>query len=224
MTGHLYIVGSPIGNLEDITLRAIRVLKEAALILAEDTRQTRKLLSHLAIATPCERYDDRFHDSRKRAILERCQRGENIALLSDAGTPVISDPGWSLVKFAWEMNIRVVPIPGPSAPITALSVCGFPLSHFVFWGFLPRAPNKIRRALSSVNDWECVVFFESPHRLMKTLKLLDDLKIDSLQVCIARELTKFFEEIVRGPLAEVMAHFEKGEVKGELCVIVYKPN
>ena len=165
------------GNLEDITLRSLRILKEAAQLVAEDTRQARKLLSHFTLSIPCQRYDDRMSEVRKQALLEPCREGRAVVLVSDAGTPVISDPGWSLVDLAWREGIPVVPLPGPSAPIAALSVCGFPISHFVFWGFLPRSPGKLRRALESVREWGCVVFFESPYRIIKTLEAIAALSI-----------------------------------------------
>lgn len=220
--GCLYVLASPIGNLEDLSMRALRILKEARVIFAEDTRHTRKLLSHFTISTPCERYSDQFHPAKKSDILDYCRDGQSIVLVSDAGTPVISDPGWSLVDLAWKEGIRVVPIPGPCAPIVALSACGFPVSHFMFWGFLPRSRSRVRRTLEKIVEWDCGIFFESPHRLLQTLAGITHLQIEGLQVSVARELTKHFEEIVRGDPQQVEAHFRAHEVRGEFCIILYK--
>ncbi len=221
--GKLYIVATPIGNLEDITLRALSVLRSAAMVWAEDTRRARKLLSHYEISVPCARYREEAALLQKQHILDACREGRDIVLLSDAGTPVISDPGWSLADLAWKSGIQVVPIPGPSAPVAALSACGFPVARFAFWGFLPRSPAKVRRALEALLAWPCGVFFESPHRIVATLSRLQQYAPADLEVCIARELSKHFEEIVRGKLETVLSHFQEKPPQGEFCVILYSP-
>ncbi len=218
--GTLYIVATPIGNLEDITFRAVRVLKEVDLIAAEDTRHSRKLLSHYGIAKPLTSYFDHNKDFKGNYILERLAEGLSVALVSDAGTPCISDPGYQLVRDAVVAGIPVVPIPGPSAAVTALSAAGLPTDSFAFLGFLPNRQGKRRERLARLAGEERVlVFYESPRRL---LAMLADLcaACGDREVVIARELTKVYEEFVRGRVTEVMERLQEREIRGEVVILV----
>lgn len=220
-TGTLYVVATPIGNLEDISARGIRILREVDLIAAEDTRQTRKLLSSLDIHTRLVSYNKEREQSRSVELLERLKRGENLALVSDAGTPALSDPGSVLVKLVVAAGIALVPIPGPSALATAVSVAGLPGSGFVFLGFLPGKSGERKRLLQSLVAGELpVIFYESPHRLMKSL--MDCLEIfGDREVFVGRELTKMYEELLHRRLSEVVADFAaRREIKGELVIIL----
>jgi 16S rRNA (cytidine1402-2'-O)-methyltransferase len=218
--GTLYMVATPIGNLEDITLRALRVLKEVDLIAAEDTRHSRILLSAYDIKTPLISLHEHNEKERSALIVSRIKDGMNVAYISDAGTPCISDPGYRLVNFALENKIRVIPVPGPSALITALSVCGFPSDHFLFCGFMPSKENKRRRFLESIKDEEeTIVFYESPSRIINVLKDVYDVLGDR-QIVVARELTKVFEEIKRGRISEITAQITVGKARGEFTVIL----
>lgn len=220
MTGTLYIVATPIGNLEDITLRALRILKEVDLIAAEDTRQTRKLLTHFAISTPLSSYYDHIEVAKAPVLLSQLQAGKNIALVSDAGTPGIADPGYRLVKSAAEAGITIVPIPGPSTVAALLSIGGLPTDRFAFEGFLPAKPSHRRKALQQLKDEErTLIFFESPHRLLDMLSDLDAIFGDR-QISIGRELTKRYEEVLRGTIKTVAASLAQREVKGEVAVLV----
>lgn len=213
MAGTLYIVATPIGNLEDITLRALRILKEVDLIACEDTRQTRKLLSRYSFSRPLISYFEHNKLTRGEVILERLIRGENVALVSDAGTPGISDPGYHLIVAAVEKGIPVVPIPGPSAAIAALSAAGLPTDRFLFVGFLPQKEGKRRRLLESLAGEEgSVVFYESPFRVRKTLLLLKEVLGDRRSVLV-HELTKVHEGFIRGRLSDLAGReiVEKGE-------------
>ncbi len=203
--GTLYMVATPIGNLEDITLRALRVLKEVDLIAAEDTRHSRILLSAYNIKTPLISLHEHNEKERSALIVSRIKGGMSVAYISDAGTPCISDPGYHLVSFALENKISVIPVPGPSALIAALSVCGFPADHFLFCGFLPPKENKRRRFLESIQDEEkTIVFYESPARITDMLKDVYDVLGDR-QIVVARELTKVFEEIKRGRISDILS-------------------
>jgi 16S rRNA (cytidine1402-2'-O)-methyltransferase len=218
MAGTLYIVATPIGNLEDITLRALRVLKEVDLIACEDTRHTRKLLAHYQISKPAISYHE--HNERQRAaeLVRKLEAGKNIALVSDAGTPLISDPGFRIVRGAIERGIRVVPIPGPAALIAALSASGLPASEFTFAGFLPpkRTARKARlRELASIES--TLVFYEAPHRIRETVRDLRDVLGDRRCV-VARELTKLHEEFIRGRLSEVESEAER--MRGEIVLMI----
>lgn len=220
MAGILYIVATPIGNLEDITLRALRILREVDLIAAEDTRHTKKLLAHYGITTPLTSYYDQIEASKAPALIEQLQAGKTIALVSDAGTPGISDPGYRLVKGASEAGIPVVPIPGPSTLTALLSIGGLPTDRFVFEGFLPAKKGQRQKTLQRLKQEErTLLFFESPHRL---LDLLDDLIaiFGDRQVVIGRELTKMFEEVLRGKVSELCAVLQRHEIKGELTLLV----
>ena len=220
--GTLYIVGTPIGNLEDMTFRAIDVLRKVNVIAAEDTRHTGKLLQHFQIATPQVSYHDHNRRSRHPELLNRLERGETIALVTDAGMPGISDPGYELVKACVEHAIPVVPIPGVSAVITALSASGLPTDRFAFEGFLPAKAQERRQHLETLRtEPRTLIFYESPHRLVKTLSQLAEVFGADRPAAIARELTKKFEEVQRGSLEELAAYYgAQPNVRGELVVVV----
>ena len=219
-SGTLYIVATPIGNLEDITLRALRILKEVDVIAAEDTRQTRKLLNHYEIKNPLLSYREENRVKQGEKLIALLKEGKNVALVSDAGTPCISDPGVHLVNLATQAGIKVVPVPGASAIITALSAAGVSTHPFIFLGFLPQRKGRRRKLLLSFQDMPyTIVFYESPHRFKKTLELLAEI-FPEREIAIARELTKIHEEITRGTAREVLNSYEGREVKGEITVIV----
>ena len=214
MAGVLYVVATPIGNLEDITLRALRILKEVDLIAAEDTRHTRKLLTHYGISTPLTSYYDQIESEKAPALIAQLQAGKNIALVSDAGTPGISDPGYRLIKGAWEAGVTVVPIPGASTLTALLSVGGLPTDRFVFEGFLPAKQGQRQKALERLKQEErTLVFFESPHRLLDTLEDLEQMLGDR-EIVVGRELTKMFEELRRGHVSEIRRLLQEREIKG----------
>ncbi|RQW78418.1 MAG: 16S rRNA (cytidine(1402)-2'-O)-methyltransferase [Geobacter sp.] len=219
-SGTLYIVATPIGNLEDISFRAVRVLKEVDLIAAEDTRHSRKLLSHFGISKPITSYFDHNKDVKGNFILEKLAEGLNVALISDAGTPCISDPGYQLVRDAVAAAVRVVPIPGPSAAITALSASGLPTNSFAFEGFLPNRQGKRRERLTALKtERRMLIFYESPNRLMGALADIKDVFGDR-EAVVARELTKIYEEFVRGRLSSVAEQFIGRKIKGEVVILV----
>jgi 16S rRNA (cytidine1402-2'-O)-methyltransferase len=218
MTGTLYIIATPIGNLEDITLRALRVLKEADLIACEDTRHTRKLLSHYQISKPTVSYHE--HNERERApeLLKKLEDGLNIALVSDAGTPLISDPGFRIVSEAIARGVSVVPIPGPSAVVTALSASGLPTTEFAFVGFLPaRRAARRARLKELANIKSTVVIYEAPHRIRETIEAARE-AFGERQCVIARELTKLHEEFVRAPLSEI--EVPPSMARGEIVLLI----
>jgi 16S rRNA (cytidine1402-2'-O)-methyltransferase len=218
--GLLYIVATPIGNLEDITLRAIRILKEVDLIAAEDTRHTRKLLNAYKITTPLISLHEHNEREKSALIIAKIKGGMNVAYVSDAGTPCVSDPGYQLVKIAQAENIRIIPIPGPSALITALSVAGFPADNFSFCGFLPTRENKRRLFLESLKDEErTIIFYESPVRFLSTLKDIYEI-LGNREIVVARELTKIFEEIKRGEVIDFIKSNSKNKMRGEFTVIL----
>ena len=220
VAGTLYIVATPIGNLEDITLRALRILKIVDLIAAEDTRHTRKLLTHYDIATPLTSYHDHSESTKAPVLVETLLAGKNMALVSDAGTPCISDPGYRLVKSAVEADIPVVPIPGPSMLTALMSVGGLPTDRFAFEGFLPTKQGQRHSALRALRHEErTLIFYESPHRLLRTLADLAQIFGDR-RVVVGRELTKRFEEILRGPISVVLGAFHNRPVKGEVALVV----
>lgn len=218
--GILYVVATPLGNLEDITLRALRILRdEVSLIAAEDTRHSRKLLSHYQISTPLISYFEANEPIRIPLLLEKLQQGVSIALISDAGTPGISDPGYRLVKAAREQHIAVIPIPGPTALIAALSVSGLPTDRFVFEGFLPTRGGKRKRRLEALREEErTIILYESPYRILSLLETLQSW--GDRRVVIAREMTKVFEEFLFGSIPEVLATLQQRKIQGEFTVIV----
>ena len=218
--GLLYIVATPIGNLEDITLRAIRILKEVELIAAEDTRHTRKLLNAYKITTPLISLHQHNEKEKSALLIAKIKEGINVAYVSDAGTPCVSDPGYQLVSFAQAENIRIIPIPGPSALITAMSAAGIPADNFSFCGFLPARENKRRLFLESIKDDErTIIFYESPARFMSTLKDIYEI-LGNREIVVARELTKIFEEIKRGELIDLIKSYSGNKIRGEFTVIL----
>ena len=220
VAGTLYIVATPIGNLEDITLRALRILKAVDLIAAEDTRHTRKLLTHYDIATPLTSYHDHSESTKAPVLVETLLAGKNIALVSDAGTPCISDPGYRLVKSAAEADIQIIPIPGPSMLTALMSVGGLPTDRFAFEGFLPAKQGQRQSALQGLcHEERLLIFYESPHRLLNTLADLEHIFGDR-RVVVGRELTKKFEEILRGRISAVFSAFHNRPVKGEVALLV----
>ncbi|WP_341527533.1 16S rRNA (cytidine(1402)-2'-O)-methyltransferase [Nostoc sp. UHCC 0302] len=217
----LYVVGTPIGNLEDMTFRAVRILQTVDMIAAEDTRHTGKLLQHFQIKTPQVSYHEHNRSSRIPELLEHLANGKAIALVSDAGMPGISDPGYELVKACIEAGISVVPIPGASAAITALSAAGLPTDRFVFEGFLPAKGQQRREHLESLQtESRTLIFYESPHRLRETLEDLAEVWGSDRQIVLGRELTKLYEEFWRGTIAEAIAHYDQREPQGEYTLVV----
>ena len=218
--GLLYIVSTPIGNLEDITLRALRTLKEVDLIAAEDTRHTRRLLAHYEIGTPTTSYFEGNQIQKGKQLVTRLKAGESIALVSDAGTPTISDPGYRLLIQCIEAGISIVPIPGPSACIAAASVAGLPLHNFVFEGFLSPKSGRRKRQLTELREEKrTLIFYESPHRITAFLQDVLEMFGDR-QISIARELTKKFEEVFRGKVTEAIQRFQETAPRGEFTVVI----
>ncbi|MFM5889584.1 MAG: 16S rRNA (cytidine(1402)-2'-O)-methyltransferase [Dolichospermum sp.] len=219
--GTLYIVATPIGNLEDMTFRAVRILQAVDMIAAEDTRHTGKLLQHFQVRTPQISYYEHNSNSRIPELLEYLQYGKAIALVSDAGMPGISDPGYELIKACIDHNINVVPIPGASAVITALSAAGLPTDRFIFDGFLPAKSQKRKEYLTSLqSESRTLVFYESPHRLRDTLADLGEILGSDRFLVIARELTKLYEEFWRGTIEEAIANYQEKEPQGEYTLLV----
>jgi 16S rRNA (cytidine1402-2'-O)-methyltransferase len=218
--GKVFIVGTPIGNLEDMTLRALRVLKEADVIAAEDTRHSAVLLQHFEIKKPLVSYHQ-FNEAKRTAeFLEQLRMGRQIALISDAGMPGISDPGERLIRACVQENIAVEVVPGPSAVLVALVGAGFPMVPFHFGGFLPLKSFGRRRELAVAAERGCTsIYFESPHRLLRALEDAS-VEIPEVTLCVARELTKKFEELRRGTGAELLSHFQSQKVRGEICLVV----
>jgi 16S rRNA (cytidine1402-2'-O)-methyltransferase len=218
--GCLYLVATPIGNLEDISLRALRILKEVDLIACEDTRQTLKLLSHFEVRKPLESYHEHNEMTRAPELIMRMEEGARVALVSDAGTPVISDPGHRLVSLCLRHKLAVIPIPGPSAIVAALAACGLPSEEFTFLGFLPARPTERRRRLQQLTaEPRSLVLYEAPHRLHATLRDALDILGDR-QAAVARELTKVHEEFLRGRIADLISKFEEKEPRGEITLII----
>lgn len=217
----LYLVATPIGNLEDITLRAIRVLKEVDIICAEDTRRAKILLKFYSIDTPVTSYYDYNKERKSPGLLKRLKDGGRIGLISEAGTPGISDPGFYLAKRALDAHIRVIPIPGSTALISALIASGLPTDRFLFEGFLPKKKGKRRKRLEGLAQEErTIVLFESPYRVHQTLQEIRDVLGDR-EVAVARELTKRFEEVRRGRVGEVLEYYGKKGVKGEVVIVLH---
>lgn len=218
--GSLYLVATPIGNLEDITLRALRVLKEASVVACEDTRRTQKLLQHYGISTRMVSYHEHNEHARTPELVAALEQGSQVALVSDAGMPLVSDPGHRLVASCIERGIRVVPVPGPSAVIAALAAAGLASDEFVFVGFLPARGGERRRALDGLrNETRTMVFYEAPHRLQKTLLAAAEV-FGARPAVVARELTKVHEEFVRGSLRELAVHFGAQPPRGEITLLV----
>lgn len=222
MSGVLYIVATPIGNLGDITLRALETLKSVELVLSEDTRVTKKLLNHFEIATPTLSCHEHTEEGKLGQIIERLAAGESMALVTDAGTPGLSDPGNLLVSLALEAGIAVVPIPGVSALATLVSVAGVDMREFTFLGFPPHKKGRETFFKRVAASEEPVIYYESPHRVIKNLELLQTFAPDK-KIILGRELTKLFEEVVRGSVAEVLAHLQSdaNKTKGEFTLIAY---
>jgi len=220
MTGKLYLVPTPIGNLEDITLRAIRVLKEADLILAEDTRTSAPLLKHFDIHQKVFSHHQHNEHQSSNEIVKFLLEGKNIALISDAGTPAISDPGFYLVREALKFNIAVECLPGATAFVPSLVNSGFPTDRFCFEGFLPLKKGRQTRYKTLATEERTLIFYESPHRFMKTLNEMALYFGAERQISVSRELTKMFEETVRGTVTEVKTYFETHPVKGEFVICV----
>ncbi len=219
----LYLVATPIGNLEDITLRALRVLKEVALVAAEDTRSAKHLLAHFGIATPVTSYFEHNKLTKLETILDALEQGD-VAVISEAGMPGLSDPGYELVRAALARDFRVVPIPGPSALTTALVASGLPTDQFVYLGFLPRQPSARRKFLQTVaNEPRTLVAYEAPHRVREAL---DDIAatLGDRAICVARELTKMFEEFYRGSVNDAREHFAEHEPRGEFTLVIAGEN
>jgi 16S rRNA (cytidine1402-2'-O)-methyltransferase len=220
MAGLLYIVATPIGNLEDISLRALRILKEVDLIAAEDTRHTHHLLSHYGIETALTSYHEHNERRKTQVLIERLRRGANIALVTDAGTPVISDPGYRLVTAAIDAAIKVTPIPGASAVMAVVAASGLPPDRFGFEGFLPSSKKERRaRLLALKDDTRTLVFYEAPHRIKESLSDLGEILGDR-DVVVAREVTKLHEEFRRGSASELAAQLGNQEVRGEITLAV----
>lgn len=216
----LYVVPTPIGNLEDITLRAIRVLKEADFILAEDTRTTGQLLKHYEISN--QLISHHIHNEHKsiERIIDQIKASKSAAIVSDAGTPSISDPGFLLVRACIENDINVVCLPGPSAIIPAIVGCGFPCDSFIFEGFLPHKKGRQTKWKAIAEEPRSVVLYESPHRLKKALKEMVEFLDPNRQVCVAREISKMYENYHRGTAAELLEYFEEHPPKGEIVIVI----
>ncbi len=223
-SGTLYLVGTPIGNLEDITLRALRTLKEVDLIACEDTRQTQKLLNHYAIEKHTTSYHEHNELERAPELIVHLENGDDVAVVSDAGMPGVSDPGYRLVALAVRHHIRVVPIPGASAFLSALVASGLPTDSFRFGGFLPAKAGARRSLLETLKSSpRTEIFYEAPHRVVETVRDVVEILGADRRVVVAREVTKIHEEFVRGPAAEVLAELEqRSEIKGEITLLIAK--
>lgn len=220
-SGTLYVVATPIGNLEDLTFRALRILQEVDLVAAEDTRHSRKLFNHYGVKTPLTSYHEHNEASKGEYLVSELMDGKSVALITDAGTPAISDPGFLLVQRCRSMQIPVASVPGPSAVTAALSIAGLPTDRFVFEGFLPtRKKAVLDKIVTFQDESRTVVCYESPRRLLKTLEALREIYGDGRQVAIVRELTKLHEEVYSGFLPDVIAYFDRNGVKGEVVLLI----
>jgi 16S rRNA (cytidine1402-2'-O)-methyltransferase len=218
--GILYLVPTPIGNLEDMSFRAIRILKEADLIAAEDTRNTKKLCNYFEIQTPVVSYHEHNKESSGEKLIHKVTEGMTIALVSDAGMPAISDPGYELVQAAVEQRITVIPLPGANAALTALIASGLSCQPFYFYGFLSRSKKEKKQELENLKKQKAtLVFYESPHRMKETLVIMYEI-LGNRNIALCRELTKKFEEFIRGSLEEILEWSNQDEIRGEFCIIV----
>jgi len=219
--GQLFVVATPIGNLSDITYRAVETLKNVHIIGAEDTRNSRKLLQHYGITTPMIAVHEHNESAMIDGLLKRLQQGKDIALISDAGTPLISDPGYRLVRGLRAKGIRITPLPGASSVLTALCAAGLPTDHFRFAGFLPRSGKARQQALNHITGSnETTVLLESPRRLLDTLKHIKACMAATREIVVARELTKLFEEFIHGTPMELIEHFEQHPARGEIVLLI----
>jgi len=218
--GRLYLVSTPIGNLEDITIRAIKVLRCVDLIAAEDTRRARRLLARYRATAPLTSFFEHNEPAKKEALIKRLLAGHDIALISDAGTPGVSDPGFRLIQGAIEAGIEVVPIPGPSAHVAALVVSGLPTDSFHFFGFLPPKGSKRKKRLEEINAVRgTIILYEAPHRLLRTLGDIREVCGDR-SIVVARELTKVYEEVIRGEISEVLEGLRGRKIRGEITLVM----
>lgn len=220
VSGTLYIVPTPIGNLADITYRAVEILGTVDAVLAEDTRQTKKLLDHYNIEKKLIPFHQHNEHKNLQMVISKLQAGENFAVCSDAGMPGISDPGYLLIREAISHDLQVITLPGAVAAIVALVNSGLPCDTFVYEGFLPHKKGKQTKILNLLEEKRTTIFYESPHRIVKTLVMIKELLGEERKVCIGRELTKKFEEHIRGTVTEVLAHFELKDPKGEFVLLV----
>ena len=216
----LYIVPTPIGNLEDITFRAVNILKQVDYILAEDTRVSGKLLKHYEIETPMQSHHQHNEHRQIDQLIQRMQAGETFALISDAGTPGISDPGYLIVRACAENDIQVICLPGATALIPAIVQSGIPSDRFVFEGFLPVKKGRRKKLTALTDEDRTIVLYESPYRVLKTLKNLEEYLGENRSVSVSREISKKFESTVNGKLAEVLQHFEQNQPKGEFVIVI----
>jgi len=220
LPGVLYIVSTPIGNLADMSSRAIEILKKVDLILSEDTRVTGRLLAHYQIQTARTSYHDHSEKIKAPGIVDELLAGKSVALVSDAGTPLISDPGYTLVNMAIDRGIEIVPIPGPSSILAALVSSGFPADRFCFEGYAPRTEGKLRRFFASIaREDRTIVFFETPHRVIKCLRIMHEV-LGNREIFVGRELTKKFEEKLRGKAADILEILEARSIKGEFVILI----
>ncbi|MBE0426899.1 MAG: 16S rRNA (cytidine(1402)-2'-O)-methyltransferase [Nitrospirae bacterium] len=220
MKGILYIVATPIGNLEDITLRALRILKTADIIAAEDTRHSLKLLNHYGISKPMISYWKEKEKVRSDQIIEKLKTGQSVALITDAGTPGISDPGAVIIRKAIEEDVQIVIIPGPSAFVAALSLSGLPTDEFVFIGFLPSKKGQRQKFLKDLSlEAKTLIFYEAPHRIIATLMDMEEI-FEERKAVIVKEITKIHEEVLRGSLSEILKRLEKSKISGEYVIIL----
>jgi len=220
MSGKLFLVPTPVGNLEDITLRALKVLKEVDLILAEDTRQSIKLLNHYEISKPMVSFHQHNEHKALSGIIQQLESGKNMAVITDAGTPGISDPGFLIVRECLRKNIPVECLPGATAFVPALVKSGIPCDSFCFEGFLPEKKGRQTELKKLAEEERTIVLYESPHRLLKTLEQLKEFFGEERQISVSRELTKIFEETVNGTVNELIGHFKLKTVKGEIVIVI----